>query len=59
MRLEGIGIKALETMAKKDPDQRASWYRLCDSHGEIATQVSGDMPVNEKLSVFESDKAGL
>ncbi len=58
MRLEGIGIDASETMAKEGQNQPVSWYRLCDSHAEIATQVSGGMPVNEKLSVLESDNAG-
>jgi hypothetical protein len=59
MRLEGKGIDASETMAKEGPNQSVSWYRLSECHGEIATQVSGGMPVNEKLSFFESDNAGL
>jgi hypothetical protein len=55
---KGIKSRPQKRCLRKEPDQSASWYRLCDSHGEIATHVRGGMPVNEKLSVFESDNAG-
>jgi hypothetical protein len=56
---KGIESTLQKRCLRKDPDQRASWCRLCDSHGEIATQVSVACPFNETMSVFESDKAGI
>jgi hypothetical protein len=56
---KGIESTLQKRCLRKDPDQRASWCRLCDSHGEIATQVSGGMPVNEKVSVLEFDNVDI
>ncbi len=46
---KGLESTPQKRWLRKDPNQSASWYRLCDSHGEITTQVSGGMPVNENL----------
>ena len=44
---KGIESRPQKRWLRKEPDQRASWYRLCDSHGEIATQVSGGSPLTK------------
>jgi hypothetical protein len=56
---KGLESTPQKRWLRKEPDRRASWYRLCDSHGEIATQVSGGMPVNEKVSLLESDNVDI
>src|SRR6266478_4504999 len=33
---KGMELTPQKRWLRKDPNQRASWYRLCDSHGEIA-----------------------